>query len=115
MKTKPTEIDRKIAEILAKHPEWARAFKSGHKLSFDGTGPSLMGRCSCGEAFLPGLGRGTLRQQIKAEHEKHLLAVARADALDPRLRGEEPWGDMSPPWNWKPPAVSARSSGRGTP
>jgi hypothetical protein len=54
--------------------------KDEHKLKFEGVGPSTFGRCSCGEAFLPGLGRGTLRQQVRAQHAKHLAAIAYRDS-----------------------------------
>jgi hypothetical protein len=47
-----------------------------HKLTFEGKRSSTMGRCACGEVFLSGLGRGTERQQVRTQHDKHLTNVA---------------------------------------
>ncbi len=56
-----------------------------HKLRFEGSGKSLLGRCSCegGDmiAFIPGLESGTYRQQIKRQHQKHVIAVYNAALL----------------------------------
>lgn len=50
-----------------------------HKLTFEGKGPSTMGRCACGTVFLSGLGSGTERQQVRTQHDKHLVNMARRD------------------------------------
>lgn len=52
-----------------------------HKLTFEGKGPSTMGRCACGTVFLSGLGRATERQQVRAKHYKHLANVAWMESL----------------------------------
>lgn len=52
-----------------------------HKLTFEGRGPSTMGRCACGTVFLSGLGHGTERQQVRAQHAKHLVNVAWMESL----------------------------------
>ena len=52
-----------------------------HKLEFEGKGPSTMGRCACGTVFLPGLGHGTERQQVRTQHDKHHANVAWMESL----------------------------------
>lgn len=52
-----------------------------HKLTIEGKGPSTMGRCACDTVFLSGLGRGTERQQVRAQHAKHLVNVAWMESL----------------------------------
>lgn len=52
-----------------------------HKLTIEGKGPSTMGRCACGTVFLSGLGRGTERQQVRAQHDKHLANMAWVESL----------------------------------
>ena len=52
-----------------------------HKLTFEGKGPSTMGRCACGTVFLSGLGHGTERQQVRAQHAKHLVNMAWRESL----------------------------------
>jgi hypothetical protein len=55
--------------------------KDHHKLTIEGAGPSTMGRCACGEVFLSDLGHGTPRQQVRAQHEKHLANMAWKDSF----------------------------------
>lgn len=52
-----------------------------HKLTFEGQGPSTMWRCACGTVFLPGRGHGTERQQVRAQHDKHLVNMAWQESL----------------------------------
>jgi hypothetical protein len=52
-----------------------------HKLTFEGKGPSTMGRCACGIVILQGLMSGTPRQQIRAQHIKHLASVAWMESI----------------------------------
>jgi hypothetical protein len=56
-----------------------------HKLTFEGKGPSTMG--ACGTVFLQGLGHGTEQQQVRAQHDKHLVNIAWMEDL---LGREEP-------------------------
>jgi hypothetical protein len=58
--TRAAQLDHEVAMALA------------HRLTFDGYGRSLLGRCKCGTAFLQGLGRGTPRQQIQEQYARHL-------------------------------------------
>jgi hypothetical protein len=52
-----------------------------HKLTFEGKCPSTMGRCACDTVFLSGRGHGTERQQVRAQHDKHLVKMARVESL----------------------------------
>ena len=77
-----------------------------HQLTFEGTGSQVIGRCACGEAFLHGLRSGTPRQQIRAQHARHLenikaeeastrrrfAAGVMADTLQKNL--DEAWDDL---------------------
>lgn len=56
-----------------------------HKLAFEGsTERDLMGRCRCGEVILQS-GHGTARQQIRANHRKHVENMLWAERIK---RGE---------------------------
>ncbi len=59
-----------------------------HKLKIEGSGPSTMGRCSCGTVILQ-KGHGTPRQQVKREHDEHVKNMERSGELD-RLHGPAP-------------------------
>lgn len=45
------------------------------------TGEARWTARACGTVFLPGLGHGTERQQVRAQHAKHLVNVAWMESL----------------------------------
>ena len=75
-----------LDEMHARYESVSPATRKKHRLTFEGSGKSLMGRCSCdgGDkvAFLPGYGRGTIRQGIKQRHLVHMQNAERREEID---------------------------------
>jgi hypothetical protein len=55
---------------------------SEHKLTYQGKGASVIGRCTCGVAFLASYSLGSKRLAIRSEHDRHVSNVRYAETAD---------------------------------